>query len=99
MRTTFTIDDDLAGLLQQRVRETGMSFKEVVNRTLRAGLSEAVRPRRRKVVKTISHSFGVRPGIDLDKLGQLSDELEAEAFAESAAKYGFTRRKGARSRR
>jgi hypothetical protein len=26
--------------------------------------------------KTIPHAFGVRPGIDLDKLNQLSDELE-----------------------
>jgi hypothetical protein len=34
-------------------------------------------PRRRR----FSHSFGVRPGIDLDKPGQLGDELEAKAFA------------------
>ncbi len=31
--------------------------------------------------KTILHSFGFRPSVDLDKLGQLADELEAEAFA------------------
>jgi catechol 2,3-dioxygenase-like lactoylglutathione lyase family enzyme len=31
---------------------------------------------------TSPHSFGFRPGVDLDKLGQLADELEAEAFAE-----------------
>jgi len=30
----------------------------------------------------ISHSFGFRPGIDLDKLGRLADELQAEALAE-----------------
>ena len=28
--------------------------------------------------KTIPHSFGFRPGVDLDKLNQLADELEAE---------------------
>jgi len=98
MRTTLTIDDDLAGLLQRRARETGMSFKETVNRTLRAGLGEAARPRQGKIVKTIAHSFGARPGVDLDKLGQLADELEVEAFAESAAKYDPARRKRARSR-
>jgi hypothetical protein len=31
--------------------------------------------------KTIAHAFGFRPGIDLDKLNQLCDELEAEAYA------------------
>jgi hypothetical protein len=80
MRTTLTIDDDLAGLLKQRAREMGVPFKEAVNRTIRAGLGEAAKPRRGTAPKTVPHSFGFRPGVDLDKLGQLADELEAEAF-------------------
>ena len=40
------------------------------------------RRRRRPAPKTIPHSFGFMPGVDLDKLGQLADELEAEAFAD-----------------
>lgn len=98
MRTTLTIDDDLAGLLQQRARETGASFKDTVNRTLRAGLGEAARARHGKAPKTVPHSFGFKPGIDLDKLGQLSDELEAEAFAASVSKHDPARRKRSRSR-
>jgi hypothetical protein len=81
MRTTLTIDDDLAGLLKRRARELGVPFKEVVNRTLRAGLGEQAKPRRHLAPKTISHSFGFKPGIDLDKLNQLADELEAETYA------------------
>lgn len=84
MRTTLTIDDDLAGLLQQRAREQGIPFKEAVNRTIRAGLGESAKPRRGATPKTAPHSFGFRPGIDLDKLGQLADELETETFAASA---------------
>jgi hypothetical protein len=84
MRTTLTIDDDLAGLLKQRAREMGVPFKEVVNRTIRAGLGEAATTRRSAPPKTMPHSFGFKAGIDLDKLGQLADELEAEAFAASA---------------
>lgn len=38
MRTTVTIDDDLAVLLENRRRETGMSFKSVLNGALREGL-------------------------------------------------------------
>jgi hypothetical protein len=96
MRTTLTLDDDLAGLLKQRARELGIPFKEAVNRTMRAGIGEATVTRRHPAPKTISHSFGFRPGIDLDKLGQLADELEAEAFAEKL--NDPARRKRPRSR-
>jgi hypothetical protein len=99
MRTTLTIDDDLAGLLKQRARELGIPFKEAVNRTIRAGLGEAAKTRRGKPPKTVPHSFGFRPGIDLDKLGQLADEMEAEGFAESAERFHDSpRRKRPRSR-
>jgi hypothetical protein len=96
MRTTLTLDDDLAGLLKRRARELGIPFKEAVNRTIRAGLGEAAVTRREPVPKTISHSFGFRPGIDPDKLGQLADELEAESFAEKI--HDSARRKRPRSR-
>jgi hypothetical protein len=81
VRTTLTIDDDLAGLLKRQARELGLPFKDVLNRALRAGLGEAAKPRRRTAPKTIPHAFGFKPGIDLDKLNQLVDELEAERYA------------------
>jgi hypothetical protein len=96
MRTTLTLDDDLAELLKQRARDFGIPFKEAVNRVIRAGIGEATAGRRHPAPKTISHSFGFRPGIDLDKLGQLADELEAEAFAEQI--HDPARRKRPRSR-
>jgi hypothetical protein len=96
MRTTLTLDDDLAGLLKRRARELGIPFKEAVNRTIRAGIGETSATRSHPAPKTISHSFGFRPGIDLDKLGQLADELEAEAFAEKV--HDSARRKHPRSR-
>ncbi len=96
MRTTLTLDDDLAGLLKRRARELGVPFKEAVNRTLRAGLGELAAARPHPPPKVISHSFGFRPGIDLDKLGQLADELEAEAYAEKLD--DSARRKRPRSR-
>jgi hypothetical protein len=96
MRTTLTLDDDLAGLLKRRARELGIPFKEAVNRTIRAGMGEAATIRHQPAPKTISHSFGFRPGTDLDKLGQLADELEAEAFAEKM--HDSARRKRPRSR-
>jgi hypothetical protein len=96
MRTTLTIDDDLAGFLKRRAREQGIPFKEAVNRTIRAGLGERAAPRRGAAPRTVSHSFGFKPGIDLDKLGQLADEMEAEAFA--AKMHDPPRRQRSRSR-
>jgi hypothetical protein len=99
VRTTLTLDDDLAELLKQRARDLGIPFKEAVNRTIRAGMGEAAATRRHPAPKTISHSFGFRPGIDLDKLGQLADELEAEAFGEKMHDPARRKRPGSRAQR
>ena len=86
MRTTLTLEDDLASLLKARAQELGISFKEMVNRAVRTGLGKEMGPITVDVPKTIPHSFGFRPGIDLDRLNQLADELEADAVAESLAR-------------
>jgi hypothetical protein len=80
MRTTLTISDDLAAILKQESLRKGLPFKEIVNATLRRGLSlEQALPPSLPVV-TRPHAFGFKPGIDLDKLNQLADEMEAESF-------------------
>jgi hypothetical protein len=99
MRTTLTVDDDLAGLLKQRARELGIPFKEAVNQIIRASIGEATATQSHPAPKTISHFFGFRPGIDLDKLGQLADELEAEAFAEKIHDSAGRKRPRSRAQR
>jgi hypothetical protein len=37
MRTTVTLDDDVAALIEQERRRTGESMREVVNRLVRRG--------------------------------------------------------------
>ena len=44
MRTTLTIDDDVAALLKKEIRKSGEPLKQVVNRALRHGLTAAGRP-------------------------------------------------------
>ncbi len=39
MRTTLTLDDDVASLLKKEVRKSGEPFKQAVNRFLRLGLT------------------------------------------------------------
>lgn len=82
MRTTLTLDDDLAALLKERARQLGVSFKVMVNKAIRAGLSAEMQLPKAPAPRVEPHSFGFRPGIDTDKLGQLADELEAEEFVE-----------------
>ena len=84
MRTTLTLDDDLASILLRETKKKGLSFKEMVNTTLRRGIAQEQLAPPRKKVTTRPHDFGFNPGIDLDKLNQLSDELEAGAWAQKS---------------
>jgi len=44
VRTTLTIDDDIAALLEKENRRAGEPMKQTVNRALRNGLLQAVKP-------------------------------------------------------
>ena len=92
MRTTLTIDDDLAGILQKKAGQQGHSFKEIVNDTLRAGLAAGGNaPPKRKPFKVIAKPLGLRPGYDPDKLNQLADEFAVEDYLRKAAQNDSAR--------
>lgn len=78
MRTTLTLDDDLARRLREEARRTGKPFKQVVNEAIRRGLAapEGGGTRRKFQVKASPRGF--RAGIDLGRLNQLVDELELD---------------------
>ena len=46
MRTTLSLDDDVARELERRQRQQHRPMKEVVNEALRVGLAELAAPRR-----------------------------------------------------
>ena len=78
MRTTLSLDRDVAERLRLEMRRTGKGLKESVNEALRRGLALGGRPPRAPRFRVEPHAFGFKPGIDLDRLNQLADELEAE---------------------
>jgi hypothetical protein len=79
MRTTLTLEPDVAQKLKRRMAERKLTLKDAVNQALRAGL--AVEERKpKKPFKVKAHSFGLLPGIDPNKMNQLLDELEVEDF-------------------
>jgi hypothetical protein len=76
VRTTLTIDDHIARALKERAHRLGKPFKQVVNETLRAGLSGAG-ARRTKPYKVKPAALGgVTPGVNLDKALALADTIE-----------------------
>jgi predicted transcriptional regulator len=73
VRTTVTLDDDLAAELQRLARERGAAFKDVLNATIRAGLGRSSVPREFRVR---SKAMGLRPGVDLTRALQIASEDE-----------------------
>jgi hypothetical protein len=80
VRTTLTLEPDVALKLRKTMAARKLSLKDAVNRALRAGL-DADEANARVRFRVEPHAFGFKAGIDLDKLNQLTDELEAEEFS------------------
>lgn len=81
MRTTLTLDDDLAARLSDMAHRSRRPFKEVVNSTIRQGLGLAEKGVAVKPFRVKGHPLGLRPGLDDRRLNQLVDELEADSAA------------------
>ena len=80
MRTTLTLDDDVAALLEKMRRAKRLSFKQIVNEALRVGLRQLTTPGRR------GRRFKTR-SVDLGRclIGCLDDVSEALATGEGEA--------------
>ena len=83
MRTTLTLDPDVAKRLKDEAARQRKTFKEVVNEALRRGL-DPKRAGRRRRYRVRPHKTTLRPGIDGQSLNQLADELEDEAVVAKA---------------
>ncbi len=77
MRTTVTLDEDVAAGLQAAARERGVSFKRALNDAVRSGLAGASVPARPYRLPT--RPLGLRPGADIDHALRLAaDDEDAE---------------------
>jgi hypothetical protein len=81
MRTTLTIDDDVAALLERLRRNRDASLKELVNEGLRRGLPTITdRPKRREPFRTRSVSLGQVKIASIDNIGEALAIAEGESF-------------------
>ncbi len=82
MRTTLTLDPDVAQLVEDAVHRERRPMKQVINDALRRALA-AQRPAGAPY-SLVSHESRLRPGFDLTGFNRLADELEDEAIVGAA---------------
>lgn len=80
MRTTLTLEPDVARLLDEEVHRQRRPLKQIVNDALRRGLSPQAAATGRKRFRVKPHTTALRPGIDATSFNRLVDELEDEAI-------------------
>ena len=76
MRTTLTIDDDVASLLKRENRRAGEPFKQTVNRCLRIALTASPQRAKPKPFKVVPIDLELPEGINLDKTSAILEALE-----------------------
>ena len=76
MRTTLTLEPDVARGLEEMRKQRGLTLKQAANEVLRKGLEAARRPVRRKRFRTRTADHG------RSLIGNLDNVAEALALAE-----------------
>jgi Arc/MetJ family transcription regulator len=80
MRTTLSLDDDVAAQLERLRHARSASSKELVNEALRRGLRDMTTPpRKRKAFRTRSFRMG-KPLINIDNIAETLAYVEGEGF-------------------
>jgi hypothetical protein len=86
MRTTLTLDPDVADLVEDAVHRMRTSMKQVINDALRRALSSPTVQREPYQVPV--HDAALQPGLDLAGFNRLADELEDAAILDVARRSG-----------
>jgi hypothetical protein len=77
MRTTLTLDGDVAAKLRAESRRTGRPFRQIVNETLRRGIATRPVGAQRRDFKITARDLGdLRPGLSLDNVAELIEHVE-----------------------
>ena len=76
MRTTLTLDDDVAAKLKAEMTKSGRSFKATVNAVLRLGLNQRQAPKSTKPFLVHARPLRPRAGLNLDSIADLLEQIE-----------------------
>jgi hypothetical protein len=87
VRTTLTLDPDVAAKIRLKVKLENKTLRQVVNEALRSGLeSTAGQSAVPKPYKVRTWPGGMNPGIDHDRINLFLDDLDTKEFAEKFLK-------------
>jgi IS4 transposase len=86
MRTTVTLEPDVARMLNDQARRARKSFKETLNAAVRLGLSRISETTSSTEFTIDARPMQLKTGLDGGRLNSLLDELEADAFIEKNRK-------------
>lgn len=81
MRTTVTLDDDVAAKVKALCRKTGESFKRVLNRLLRTGLVEGTRRKPKPPFRVRARDLGLKSDVRFDDVAGLLERLDGPDHA------------------
>jgi hypothetical protein len=77
VRTTLTLDEDVAAKLRAEARKTDRSFRETVNEALRRGLAAPRPAAGRRPFRVVARDLGkLGAGLSLDNVGDLLERVE-----------------------
>jgi hypothetical protein len=76
MRTTLSLDDDVAALLEQLRNARNATFKQIVNDALREGLARLNSPAESRSFRTLPVYLGNCRFPNLDNVWEVLDEAE-----------------------
>ncbi len=76
MRTTLSIDEDIARKLRSEAQRRELTFKQIVNETLRRGLLVDAEASSAVTFKVRTRDLGLRPGLKYDDIAGLLDQIE-----------------------
>jgi len=78
MRTTLTLNPDVAAKAKRGAARLNKSFKDVINEALRIGLDQLLKPPPSRPYRTRSRPMGLRPGFSYDNVAELTALAEGE---------------------
>lgn len=78
MRTTLTLDPDVASKARKGAARLHKPFKEVINAALRIGLDAILTPAPAKPYRTNPRPLGLRQGFNYDNVSELIAAAEGE---------------------
>lgn len=84
MRTTVTLEPDVARLLDDHARRTRKSFKETLNAAVRLGLGRVAEFPSPQEFTIEARAMQLKTGLDAGRFNSLLDELDTDAFIEKA---------------